>query len=73
MTPDEKRWFDRLRRVLRDMPKSVEIQVHHGTIQMNRSGAALEAVVGKRLGDADNVEELSFFCTDRVYPCSESL
>ena len=71
MAPDEKRWFDRLRRVLKDMPNSVEIQVHQNSIQMNRAGAREEEFM--RAGNADNVECLAEFNTKRIYPCSESL
>lgn len=71
MTPEEKRWFSRLRRVIRDMPKEVEIQVHQNRIQMNREGAREAAFMEK--GNADNVESLDEFSTKRVYPCSESI
>lgn len=71
MTQEEERWFTRLRKVLRDMPDTVELQVHHNTIQMNAIGA--RSAVADQVGDADNVESLDYFTTKRVYPCSESL
>lgn len=71
MTPEEKRWVDRLRRVLREMPKSLEIQVHQNTISVSRAGARAEAF--ERDGHADSVAELAHFQTKRVYPCSESI
>lgn len=71
MTPEENRWFNRLRRVLRDMPSTVEIQVHSASIQMNEAGARKEEF--SRTGHVDNVESLAEFQTERVYPCSESM
>ncbi|MBO9099484.1 MULTISPECIES: hypothetical protein [unclassified Rhizobium] len=71
MTPDEQRWFNRLRRVLRNMPAAVELQVHSGSIQMNREGAREEEFL--RTKHVDSVESLDEFQTKRVYPCSESL
>lgn len=71
MTPEEKRWFSRLRRVLRDMPDTVEIQVHQNSIHMNREGAREAEFV--RTGHVDNVDALGWFSAGRVYPCSESI
>ncbi|NTJ46552.1 hypothetical protein G6K93_05930 [Agrobacterium rhizogenes] len=71
MTSDEQRWFNRLRRVLIDMPLTVELQVHSGSIQMNREGAREEEFF--RTKHVDGVESLAEFQTKRVYPCSESL
>jgi hypothetical protein len=73
MTPDEHRWFNRLYRVIRDMPKTVEIQVHSNHIQMNRVGATLAAF--EKHGDGDNAESLDAFNTtkSRVHPCGESI
>lgn len=67
----ELRWFRRLQRVLKDMPDTVEIQVHQNTISLVAQGA-FETAFAER-GDCDNVEEISFFQTRRVRPCSESL
>ncbi|MGQ4812353.1 hypothetical protein ACCZ74_08650 [Agrobacterium vitis] len=67
----EEKWFRRLKRVLSDMPSTVEIQVHQNFIQMNHSGAREETFA--RRGHADEVESISTFGTKRVYPCSESI
>lgn len=64
-------WFKRLRRVLDAMPETVEIQVHNSSIQMNEAGAREATFLME--GTADNVEEIAYFQTDRVYPCSESI
>lgn len=71
MNPEEKQWFSRLRRILRNMPTTVEIQVHQNFIQMNRAGARSETF--ELIGHVDNVESLDEFSTERVYPCSESI
>lgn len=71
MTPEEKRWSSRLRRVLRDMPASIEIQVHQSHIEICQLGAVAKAF--ERHGDADNPESLDWFQTERVRPCSESI
>ncbi|KQS74057.1 hypothetical protein ASG25_21535 [Rhizobium sp. Leaf384] len=71
MTPEEKRWSNRLRRVLRDMPASIEIQIHQSHVDICQLGAIQEAF--SKRGDVDNVETLDWFQTERVYPCSESL
>lgn len=71
MTREEQRWFSRLRRTLKDMPETVEIQVHQSTIQMNKVGGREEYFLEK--GHADGVESLDEFRTERVYPCSESI
>lgn len=67
----EEKWFRRLRRVLRDMPEGVELQVHQNTIQMNVAGA--RQATFDAIGCADNVESIDSFQTTRVYPCSESI
>lgn len=71
MLTAEEKWFRRLRRVLREMPEGVELQVHHSMIQMNVAGA--RQATFEALGCADNVESIDYFDTRRVYPCSESL
>ena len=70
MTEEEK-WFRRLRRVLSDMPLTVELQVHHSTIQMNHAGAREAEFEGT--GADHNVESDHWFQTKRIYPCSESM
>lgn len=67
----ERAWFSKLRRVLRDMPSTVEIQVHQNIIQMNKAGERDRAF--ERDGHADNVPEIDHFSSARVYPCSESV
>lgn len=71
ITAEEKRWFSRLHRVLRDMPDAVEIQVHSTFIQLNRVGAREEEFA--RIGHVDCVPSLAEISTERVYPCSESM
>ncbi|MND54132.1 hypothetical protein D3C87_908290 [compost metagenome] len=66
----ERAWFSKLRRVMREMPKTVEIQVHQNVIQMNKAGERDAAF--ERDGNADNVPEIDHFSSHRVYPCSES-
>ncbi len=70
MSREERLWFAKLKRTLRDMPASVEIQVHSNSIQMNRAGAREDHF--RQRGHADGVESLDWFRTKRVYPCSES-
>lgn len=73
-TPEERRWFKRLERCLKDMPETVEIQVHQRYIQMNEAGGAAAAFADPDgLGHADDVSELMNFETERVLPCSESI
>ncbi len=67
----ERAWFSKLRRVLREMPSSVEIQIHQNFVQMNKAGE--RAATFDRCGNADSVPEIDSFSTDRVYPCSESV
>jgi len=73
MTLLEKAWFNRLYKLLHQMPKNVEIQVHHSMIQMNKAGARKANF--ERTGNADNVDSLDEFSTraTRVYSCSESM
>ncbi|CAM3844620.1 hypothetical protein G6L26_009880 [Agrobacterium radiobacter] len=66
----ERAWFSKLRSVLREMPATVEIQVHQNFIQMNKAGE--RSATFERVGNADNVPEIDHFSTARVYPCSES-
>ncbi len=66
----ERAWFSKLRRILREMPATVEIQVHQNIIQMNKAGE--RDATFERDGHADNVPEIDHFSTHRVYPCSES-
>lgn len=70
-TPEEARWFKRLKRCIADMPATVELQVHQNNIQMNVEGARDAAFIS--MEHADDVDCLDYFRTDRVYPCSESI
>lgn len=73
MTANEKGWFNKLYRLLSSMPSNVEIQVHNGSIQMNRKGAREASI--ELNGHSDSAESLDSFVTHqmRVYPCSESV
>lgn len=68
---DEEKWFRRLRRVIDDMPKTVEVQVHQNIVQMNWLGAMDTEF--ERAGHVDSVEPIDWFQTKRFYPCSESI
>lgn len=70
-TPEEARWFKRLKKCLADMPATVELQVHQNNIQMNVEGARADAFGS--MEHADAVDCLDYFQTTRVYPCSESI
>lgn len=71
MSPEEKRWSNRLKRLLKSMPKGLELQVHYGFVQINEAGARDRYFESH--GDADNVPHLDQISVDRVYPCSESV
>lgn len=63
-SPEEK-WFRRLERCLKDMPKTVEITVRaYGSICMHEAGAT-EAYFQAH-GDPDNAPEIASFQADRV-------
>lgn len=55
MTPDQKRWWNRLRRVLRDMPKDVELNARVGEIGISPAGSRNENFL--KHGDADDFWE----------------
>lgn len=67
---EEARWVKRIKRVINDMPASLELQVHHDTISVLARGTWASMGEG---GTADNLDELDSFKSRHVYPCSESL
>ena len=71
LTREEKRWFARLKRVLKDMPPDVYVMVHTSSIALVRNTAREAAFL--RDGHFDQVLDLDWFVTDRVQPCGESL
>lgn len=73
MTASEKAWFNKLYRLMAQMPANVEIEVHNAHIQMGRKGSRQSAF--DRYGDGDNAGSLDQFVTVnmRVYPVSESV
>lgn len=72
-TDEERNWFIRLSKVLRAMPKTVEVEVHNNHVQMNEKGARDAAFA--RCGDGDNAESIMQFSVIgmRLYPVSESV
>ncbi len=72
MTKEEKMWSRRFQRCLREMPRSLEVSVHHGgSVLLHERNAA--AAYFERVGNVDNVPELDYFQVDHLRPCSESI
>lgn len=61
----EYRWFRRLRRVLRDMPETVELTVRSsGNVCLNNRGATERCFL--RDGRADQTPDIAFFSAANV-------
>lgn len=73
MNPQEKRFVTRLKRLIRDMPPSLELLVRHGSIGVCQTGERQKYFDAH--GDADNTPVLCDVETygSRIYPNGESL
>lgn len=71
MTPHEQRWWKLFKDVLKNMPATLEINVHQNTVDVSPAGARERAF--KDAGHADNTESFEFYRAKRVYPNSESI
>lgn len=71
MSAEGTKWFNRLARLLREMPDDVEVMVHVNTIALCERGA--RAAEFERSGSADATPTLLELRTKHVYPCSESI
>jgi len=70
----EKRWIARLKKVINDMPDSLEISVSGwGTIEVHKRGAVHETMVKE--GEAQNVPTVAIIdgFEDRVHARSETI
>lgn len=61
MTAAELRWWKLFKRIVKAMPKSLEVSVHQSSIAVSKAGSRLAAF--KRDGHADQTEDLDFFNT----------
>lgn len=71
MTAAELQWWKLFKRIVKAMPKSLEVSVHQSSIAVSKTGSRQAAF--ERDGHADQTEDLDFFKHARVYPNSESL
>lgn len=71
MNAEELRWWKLFKRVIKAMPRSLEVSVHNYSVEVSKVGSRQAAF--ERDGHADNTENLDFFKASRVYPNSESI
>lgn len=71
MTKEQKAFIARLKRLLKDIPDSIELIVRYGSIDVCEMGA--RAAYFDEHGDTDNVPYLENVPTKRVFPGGESL
>jgi len=73
VTSKETNFVNRLKRLIRDMPESLELLVRHGHIAVCQTGA--RETFFNAHGDADNTPDLITVDTyrSRIYPNGESL
>ena len=72
LTESELRWWTRVRKVMQDMPPTVELSVPDGgVLELHERGAMWKSC--EQHGHADTVPTLDQFKVGRLYPRSETL
>lgn len=71
MNAAELHWWKQFKRVVKDLPPTLELSVYHASISVCERGARQAAF--DRDGHADQTEDFTFVQTKHIYPNGEAL
>lgn len=70
MTPVQRRWWNRFKKTLREMPEDLELNIRNGSVAVCHAGAREACFAANK--DTDNIDDMEIFHARRVYPNGES-